>query len=433
MRGRAASLKGGQGVKGEKGFPGGGAHCGLRLPRSLAPSAALRAGAVVREAHLFPRPSRTGGCTGEKAVAYPVTPGTLVGKSGPLAGLRHEPTRANNGGENAYEMVAGMRVLKQVSEFGRIQAGCVLTIGNFDGVHVGHQEILRTARRIARDRGREVVVMTFEPHPVAVLYPEKAPGVLTPLPLKLHLLQEYADECLVLEDSRDLLHLSPADFVDQFLLAALRPGVLVEGADFHFGAGRAGDTRMLVDFGRAKGFEVVVVESKQVEFATGQVLRVSSTIIRYMLEGGHVAEALLALSRPYRLMGPVVSGWGRGRKLGFPTLNMSRPDQIIPAEGVYAGYVETAPTGPELLEKHEPLPAVFSIGPARTFGDEHPLLIEAHVLGGDIGDMTGRWMAMDFVQWLRRQHKFASPQELVAQIAKDCQAARQALDSTGRP
>jgi riboflavin kinase/FMN adenylyltransferase len=369
------------------------------------------------------------GALGQKAVADPVTAGKLVGKSGPLAGIRHGTVRANNGGENAYGTVAGMRVLKQVSEFGQIQAGCVLTIGNFDGMHVGHQEILRTARRIARDRGVETVIMTFEPHPVAVLHPEKAPGVLTPLPLKLHLFQEYAEDCVVLEDSRSLLHLSPADFVEEFLLAALKPGVLVEGDDFHFGAGRAGDTRMLADFGRAKGFEVVVVPPQQIELTTGQVLRVSSTIIRYMLEGGHVADAALALSRPYRLLGPVVSGWGRGRKLGFPTLNMSRPEQIIPADGVYAGHVEIAPTAQELLEKHERLPAVFSIGQARTFGDEHPLLIEAHVLVGAIGDVTGRWLAMDFVQRLRSQHKFASPEELVAQIARDCQEARQVLDS----
>lgn len=338
-------------------------------------------------------------------------------------------TRVNDGDENAYGTWAGMRVLKQVSEFGEIQAGCVLTIGNFDGMHVGHQEILRTARRIARDRGAETVVMTFEPHPVAVLYPEKTPGVLTPLLLKLHLLQEYADVCVVLEDSRDLLHLSPADFVDEFLLATLKPGVLVEGDDFHFGAGRGGDTRMLADCGRAKHFEVVEVPPKQIEFATGQVLRVSSTIIRYMLEGGHVADAALALSRPYRLMGPVVSGWGRGRKLGFPTLNMRAPEQIIPGEGVYAGYVELARTPQKLLAEQERLPAVFSIGQARTFGDEHPLLIEAHVLAGDIGVRTGQWMAMDFERRLRSQHKFAAPEELVAQIARDCQEARRVLDS----
>ncbi len=321
-----------------------------------------------------------------------------------------------------------MKILERFTEFGQVKAGGVLTIGNFDGVHVGHQEILRTARRIAAERGVEMLVMTFEPHPVAILHPEKAPGVLTPLPLKLHLLQEYADNCIiVLEDNRDLLKLSPAQFVEEFLLAAIRPAVIVEGDDFHFGAGRAGDVGTLAQFGREKGFEVIVVPPRQIELATGQALRVSSTLIRYMIEGGHVAEAARALSRPYRLLGPTVSGWGRGRKLGFPTLNMSRPDQILPAEGVYAGRVETAPTQEELLQKQEHIPAVFSLGQARTFGDQHPLLIEAHLLIGNVGDLTGQWMAMDFVQHLRSQHKFHTPEELVAQIARDCDAARQAL------
>jgi riboflavin kinase/FMN adenylyltransferase len=321
-----------------------------------------------------------------------------------------------------------MKILERLAELEQVKTGSILTIGNFDGVHVGHQEILRTARTIAQTRGAEMVVMTFEPHPVAVLHPEKAPGVLTPLPLKLHLLQDYADNCIiVLEDNSDLLRLSPVQFVDEFLRASIRPAVIVEGDDFHFGAGRAGDIRTLAQFGQEKGFEVVVVPPRQIELTTGQTLRVSSTIIRYMIEGGHVAEAAQALSRPYRLLGPIVHGWGRGRKLGFPTLNMSKPDQILPAEGVYAGLVETAPTREKLLQKQEHIPAVFSLGQARTFGDQHPLLIEAHLLMGDVGDLAGQWMAMDFVQHLRSQHRFNTPEELVAQIARDCDAARQVL------
>ena len=324
-----------------------------------------------------------------------------------------------------------MRVLTNLSQFGQIRQGCVLTIGNFDGVHLGHQEILHTARRIAHDRGTEMVAMTFEPHPVAILYPEKAPGVLTPLPLKLNLLQDYTDNCIiVLEDSRDLLKLSPEDFVDRFLMAAVKPAVIVEGDDFHFGAGRGGDIATLRELGRLKDFDVVVVPLRQMELATGQTLRVSSTIVRYMLEGGHVAEATAALSRPYRLIGPIVSGWGRGRKLGFPTLNMSKPKQIIPGEAVYAGFVETAATEEELLKKHDRIPAVFSIGQARTFGEEYPLLIEAHLLVENVGDMTGKWMAMDFVRRLRSQHKFASPEDLVAQIAEDCQQAITILEDS---
>lgn len=322
-----------------------------------------------------------------------------------------------------------MKVLTTLSELGRVREGSVLTIGNFDGVHVGHRAILQTARGLARDREAEMVVMTFEPHPVAVLYPDRAPGVLTPLPLKLQLLRDYADGCIVvLQDDQELLDLAPEDFVDQFLMASIAPHVIVEGDDFHFGARRAGDVQTLRQLGARKGFDVTVVPPKQIELPTGQMLRVSSTMVRYMLESGHVAEAATALSRPYRLMGPIVAGWGRGRKLGFPTLNMEKPNQIIPTEGVYAGFVELAEDQESLLKKTERLPAVFSIGEARTFGDQYPLLIEAHLLDRTVSDMKGHWMAMDFVRHLRHQHKFGSSEALVQQIERDCQQARTLLN-----
>ncbi len=322
-----------------------------------------------------------------------------------------------------------MRVLKTRSEFGQVQRGCVLTIGNFDGVHVGHRAIFREARRLARQEQAEMVVMTFEPHPMAVLHSDKAPAVLTPLPLKLHLLREYADDCIiVLEDNKELLSLSAEEFVDEFLMASIAPSVIVEGDDFHFGAGRTGNVETLREFSASKGFGVVVIPLRLMELPTGETIRVSSTMIRYMLESGHVSDAAAALSRPYRLVGPIVSGRGRGRKLGFPTLNMARPAQIIPAEGVYAGFVETAGSQAELLEKAERIPAVFSIGQARTFGDEHPLLIEAHLFVTPQGDMAGKHMAMDFVRHLRQQHKFAGPEELVKQIGKDCRQAQGVLE-----
>ncbi len=327
------------------------------------------------------------------------------------------------------EKVSSMKILKSLSEFECIRKGCVLTIGNFDGVHVGHREIFRKARDLAREHDTEMVVMTFEPHPVAILFPEKAPGVLTPLSLKLQLVQEYADDCvIVLEDNRELLELSPEDFVDKFLMASFSPRFIVEGQDFHFGAHRAGDIDTLRAFGRDKGFEVVVVPSKQMSLPMGERIRVSSTVIRYMLESGHVADAAAALSRPYRLVGPIVSGRGRGRTLGFPTLNMAPPHQVIPAEGVYAGFVEIV-DGPEMLpSRANRLPAAFSIGQIRTFEEEHPLLIEAHILDEMVGDVAGKWMLMEFVRHLRHQHKFGGPEDLAAQIAKDCAQARTALE-----
>ena len=322
-----------------------------------------------------------------------------------------------------------MKVLTATADFRQVRRGSVLTIGNFDGMHVGHQEILHTACRMAGDDDTEMVVMTFEPHPVAVLHPEKAPGVLTPLPLKLRLLSDYADHCIiVLEDNRELLKLSPQDFVDEFLMSTIQPSIIVEGDDFNFGANRSGDVNTLRQLGQERGFRVVVVPPRQIELASNQKVRVSSTIIRYMVESGHVSEAAAALSRPYRLIGLIVRGWGRGRKLGFPTLNMQKPPQVIPAEGVYAGFVEIADDERQLLEEQRHLAAVFSVGQARTFGDQHPLLIEAHVLTGDLGDMTGKWMAMDFIERLRSQHKFSTPEELVAQIRKDCETARQVLE-----
>jgi riboflavin kinase/FMN adenylyltransferase len=322
-----------------------------------------------------------------------------------------------------------MKVLRGPADFEQVPKGWVLTIGNFDGVHVGHQEILRAARQLARTRGTEMAVMTFDPHPAAVLHPEKPTGVLTPLPLKLHLLKNYADHCIVVPaGDHGVLSLSPEAFVDDFLMATFRPAVIVEGDDFNFGAARAGDVNTLRQLGEDRGFTVVVVPPRQIQLAaTRQNIRVSSTMIRYMLESGHVEDASAALSRAYRLMGPVVRGYGRGRKLGFPTLNMQPPGQIIPAEGVYAGFVELADQPQRLLEQQRHLPAAFSIGEAKTFADQHPLLIEAHVLTEKLADMTGKWMAMDFVQRLRGQHKFSTPEELIAQIAKDCEAARAAL------
>jgi riboflavin kinase/FMN adenylyltransferase len=322
-----------------------------------------------------------------------------------------------------------MKVLKARADFEQAPRGCVLTIGNFDGVHVGHQEILRTARGLSQAHRTETVVMTFDPHPAAVLHPEKPTGVLTPLPLKLHLLENYADDCIVVPArDRELLSLSPEGFVDEFLMATFRPAIIVEGEDFNFGAGRAGDVNTLRQLAEDRGFAAVVVPPKQIQLAaTRQTIRVSSTMIRYMLEGGHVEDAAAALSRPYRLMGPVVRGYGRGRKLGFPTLNMQPPEQIIPAEGVYAGLVELADQPAQLLEQQRHLAAAFSIGEAKTFAGQHPLLIEAHLLTENPADMTGKWMAMDFVRRLRGQHKFSTPDELIAQIAKDCETARAAL------
>jgi riboflavin kinase/FMN adenylyltransferase len=252
--------------------------------------------------------------------------------------------------------------------------------------------------------------------------------MLTPLELKTHLLAECGvDALIVLEDNRWLLNLSPGNFASRFIVDNMQPGVVVEGDDFNFGLHRAGNIDTLRELGSQRGFEVCVIGSKEIKLSTGQTVRVSSTLIRYMLESGHVADAAAALGRPYRLIEKIIPGRGIGKKLGFPTLNMKKPTQVIPAEGVYAGFVKIGQTIENVLASEEKIPAVYSIGQARTYGEEFPLLIEAHLLIENVGDLIGKYMAMDFVERIRSQHKFKRSEELSAQIAKDCQKAKELL------
>jgi len=321
-----------------------------------------------------------------------------------------------------------MRTIRTISELGQIEKGCVLTIGNFDGVHRGHQEILAAAGAAARQRGTELVAMTFEPHPVAILHPERAPGVLTPLELKANLLAQCGvDSLIVLGGGGEMLRLSPEDFIHRFLVENVRPSVVVEGVDFNFGAARAGNIETLRKLGVENGFDVSVVQPKEIKLSTGQSVRVSSTMIRYMLESGHAADAREALGRPYRLVEEIIAGRGIGKKLGFPTLNMKKPKQVIPAEGVYAGFVRIGSIAADVLSSGEAIPAAYSIGQARTYGDDFPLLIEAHLLRETIGAAVGKFMAMDFIERIRSQHKFKTPEDLSRQIAKDCEEAGKIL------
>lgn len=321
-----------------------------------------------------------------------------------------------------------MKIIQTIAQFQHIPKGCVLTIGNFDGVHVGHQEILGVARQTAKQNNTELIAMVFDPHPVAVLHPEMAPGVLSPIDIKKYLLADCGvDKVIVLRTNRKLLDLSPEDFVDRFLVEHIRPSLIVEGDDFNFGAGRSGNIDTLKKLITSKGFEVRVIKPKKIKISTDQTVRISSTMIRYMLEGGHVADAAIALGRPYRIAERIIAGRGVGIKLGFPTLNMKKPKQVIPAEGVYAGFVKIGEFMDDALRSKETIPAVYSIGQARTYGDDFPLLIEAHLLIKDVGDMINHFMTMDFVERIRNQHKFKSPEDLSKQIAKDCCQARKIL------
>ena len=319
-----------------------------------------------------------------------------------------------------------MRIIETVSDFEK--KGCVLTIGNFDGVHIGHHQILTAAKRIAKQKATELIVMTFEPHPVAILHPEKAPGVLTPLELKKHLLAQCGVDCLiVLKDSLELLNLAPQDFVERFLVKTVQPSVVVEGENFNFGSGRTGGIHTLYNLGVDKGFLVSIIDSKEVKLSIGQAVKVSSTVIRTALQQGKVADAAVALSRPYRLIGRVVPGHGKGKQLGFPTANIEPARQIIPAEGVYAGFVQIGDSEKEVCPVKEKIPAAISVGQTSTYGPDRPLLIEAHLLIENVADLTDKWLAMDFIEHIRSQQKFETERDLSAQIANDCKKAKKIL------
>ncbi|MHC5060279.1 MAG: bifunctional riboflavin kinase/FAD synthetase [Planctomycetota bacterium] len=321
-----------------------------------------------------------------------------------------------------------MEVIEQLSSSTDLIGRCALTIGNFDGVHLGHQKLISHAREAAQRFDVPVLaLMTFEPHPAAILHPEKMPGLLTPLPLKKHLLQNLDVDCLiVLKDSFDLLNLSPADFVDQFLLKRVGPKVIVEGPNFNFGYGRSGNAQTLKDLGKSRGFEVIIVPAKEVQTDDKQ-FACSSSIIRAFVEQGAVADAKAALGRYYRLTGKTVPGRGIGTQIGFPTANIEPIDQIVPAEGVYAGFVQTGDSLEDVCVFGRVRPAAISIGRAKTFISDHPLLVEAHILADNVENLTGKWLAMDFVKQIRHQRRFENKEKLTAQIAKDCEEAEQIL------
>ncbi len=310
----------------------------------------------------------------------------------------------------------------------KVKKNPVLSIGNFDGLHIGHQKIFSEARKQARKRGLPFVVLSFEPHPLKILKPQKAPGILTPLPYKKHLFEKFGVDFLyLLKTDKELLKLSPFEFFDKYLIHEIKPSFIFEGDDFNFGSQRSGSISTLKELGREMQMKVEIIPSQQINLFTGPDVRVSSTIIRYMLGNGHVADAETALGRPYRLMQKIVEGRGIGRKMGYPTLNMKIPKQVIPANGVYAGLVSVAGDYEGILGPGQKLKAALSIGHACTFGKDNPLMIEAHIISDFEDSPDHKFMAVDFIEHIRQQQKFSTKDELSRQIEKDCLKAQMIL------
>ncbi|WP_089300818.1 bifunctional riboflavin kinase/FAD synthetase [Haloechinothrix alba] len=306
---------------------------------------------------------------------------------------------------------------------------CVVTIGVFDGVHRGHQELIRRTVEVARERGLPSVVLTFDPHPSEVLRPGSHPAQLTTLRRKAELIEELGVDVLcVLPFTLELSRLTAHEFVHEILVDRLHAAVVLVGENFTFGAKAAGDIELLRQLGRRFGYVAYGAELQGASVrggsAAGELLQgeitYSSTYVRSCIDAGDVAAAAAALGRWHRVEGIVVRGDGRGRELGYPTANLStHAYAAVPADGVYSCWFHC------VSQPGQPLAAAVSVGTNPTFSGRERS-VEAFVLGVT-EDFYGQHVALDFVSRLRDMVRFDSLPELVRQIDVDVEQTREAL------
>ncbi len=295
--------------------------------------------------------------------------------------------------------------------------GCVLTIGNFDGVHLGHRRILDTCRDLAEPTGAPVVALTFDPPPDLVLRPGDDPQRIDPLEEKVHwILQAGADHAVIATADPMLLAMAPEEFIDQIIMRYFSPRHLVEGPNFYFGLGRSGNVDLLREAGAERAYVVHMVEPVEKEIR-GRKQRVSSTLVRLLVQAGRVEEAAHCLARPFALYGRIIPGAGHGRILEFPTANIDPTGQVMPLDGVYAGLAE-------IDGMHSP--AAVSVGTKPTLGPA-PRVVEAFLLDAS-KDLYHRRMKLSLLKRIRDQERFDNADILKDQIAKDVARVREICD-----
>ncbi|HJZ86807.1 MAG TPA: bifunctional riboflavin kinase/FAD synthetase [Polyangia bacterium] len=295
----------------------------------------------------------------------------------------------------------------------------VVAIGNFDGVHVGHQHIFRLVAAQARARRGTACVLTFEPHPARVLAPELAPPLIVPLSRKLELIAACGIDLCVVEPFDLAFAARPPDaFVDEILARALSAREVVVGQDFTYGRGRAGTVETLRAAGPTHGFALTAVDKVTV----GGLVASSSKVRELVLEG-KVDGAARLLGRPFELCGPAIRGAGRGRTIGVPTANLQTEYELLPRQGVYAGWVRL----PDARGRHG---AAINIGFNPTFSQNDALSVEAHILDWN-GDLYGQRITIEFAARLRGEERFPNAQALVAQIERDIEKTRVILARQG--
>jgi riboflavin kinase / FMN adenylyltransferase len=322
-----------------------------------------------------------------------------------------------------------------------------MTIGNFDGVHQGHVRLVNAAREAVGSNGR-VVVLSFDPHPISILRPNLTPARLTNFSRRRELLLAAgADEVARLTPTTELLSRDAHDFI-RWIAESHQPKYIVEGPDFRFGKGRGGSVETLLAAEAEFGYQTIVIDPVEAILCNQSVIRVSSTMVRWLIERGRVEDAARLLGRPYELEGTVVSGDKRGRTIGVPTANLDHGELLLPADGIYAGRAIIERQGGMKAERHEGIersdsepssmpsprmpsppvpqslpcetyPAAISVGTKPSFGAS-PRLCEAHLIGYDGPlDHYGWTLRLEFHHWLRDQLVYRGVHALTDQLHRD--------------
>ena len=306
--------------------------------------------------------------------------------------------------------------MERIDQDHRPSRPTVVTIGNFDGVHIGHQALLRRAQAEARAHNLDMVVMTFDPHPLTVLRPNMPLSLITPTELKLHYLAEAGVPWVdILPFTKELAMVPPLAFLQLYLVQRLKVQSVVIGYNFTFGAGGTGNADTIKSWGQVSNVSVHVIDPIQDQEPAHKV--VSSTRIRQLITEGQVSLAQEDLGHPFAVQAQVVAGDARGRQMGIPTANIVPPsNQVMPPFGVYAGFMNYRGIAAE---------AVANWGIRPTFAGTEPVL-EVHILDGTSWTFDEP-VRFDFIEHLRPEKKFASPEELVQQIEKDVEHARTLL------
>jgi riboflavin kinase / FMN adenylyltransferase len=297
-----------------------------------------------------------------------------------------------------------MHIIRRLDALPAAARGGAVSIGNFDGVHRGHIEIVRRLLERAADVSGPAIVFTFDPHPVRLLRPEQSPPPLTWTERKAELLAAHGVDWIVAYPTDEaLLQLSAAEFFQRIVRGALDARALVEGPNFFFGHNREGTIARLGEMAAATGITLDVVPPVEIDGGL-----VSSSRVRQLIREGNVEQAKKLLAAPYRIRGMVTHGAGRGAKIGFPTANLGAIDTLLPAQGVYAGRAWVGSAS---------FPAAINLGPSPTFGDTS-VRIEAHLIGHN-EPLYGQPLEIDFLARLRDIRPFESPQALAEQLARD--------------